>query len=415
MLSRNPHVAWSGALAASALSRKYLLHLRWRAVNQRRLRDLQGRILAGPLLMSVRRTLLSATLLAWVLHTDSGRLACRVRRSWSKRWVRNCFVSWLRQHSASRMGCRAVAAAEQYLRRLTLRSLKHAIVLRRFEATAVDGLHARTSARQRRELLCRWRFVPHGSRWAERRALSLAAAALPRVLVAAGFRVWVRSRVVLTARAAARDRLLSSTAVWLARLCLRRWRQNARTRAVDVRTLRCGVLRAAPLRLRLALYSWRVKARAVRGVRWRRARARASWGRRLERRAWRGWLHAMMYGRERRCSAALEKAANALSGWRAHLVTRGQSVRISARAQLSARRKQLFRGIAALRQRAVVSTTEQLAAAAARRYRRRRERSLVAAALARWAAMCAAALRAQLGAAEAENVLRSELLVQARR
>lgn len=220
------------ASAERSLRRKYLLLLRARCVRQRRLRGLQGSVLAGPLLRSFRRRVLRGVFAVWTVLQLAEHLARRVERSERISWARRCFMHWTRWRLLGRMARRAMATGDAALKRVAFVGLRRAVELSRQIAAGLVRLGASSQSRSRRCVLHAWRASLRESQQHEDAAALHGASMAPRLRRQAAFRRWaVGAARQLMAEAAARS-MLGSAMVHRLELSIERWRRQARRSAM---------------------------------------------------------------------------------------------------------------------------------------------------------------------------------------
>ena len=220
--------ARTAALGARALARKYLLLLHERACRQRRLRGLQGSLLAGALLRSVRRAYLRASLGNWKRLRLAEQLARRVLRAATIACARRCLAHWARWRQVGRMARRAQHVRLQRLQRHWLRALVSAHESARRLAAGLERVSATARTRTRARLLRAWRRAVHEMHEREEHAARHGARLEPRLCVLAGLRRWGRWIAGL-----ARERMVESRRGAAARMhwleaAVERWRRAAR-------------------------------------------------------------------------------------------------------------------------------------------------------------------------------------------
>ena len=228
MMIERAFTARTAALGARALTRKYLLLLHERACRQRRLRGLQGSVLAGELLRSVRRAYLRAALGNWARLRSAEQLARRVLRAATIACARRCLAHWARWRQVGRMARRAQHVRLQRLQRHWLRALVSTAESARRLAVGLERVSSSARTRTRARLLRAWRRAVHAMREREEHAARHGARLEPRLCLLAGLRRWRRwiaglrgERVVdLRREAAARLHWLEAA--------VERWRRAAR-------------------------------------------------------------------------------------------------------------------------------------------------------------------------------------------
>jgi len=220
--------ARTAALGARALTRKYLRLLHERACRQRRLRGLQGSVLAGALLRSVRRAYLRVSLGHWKRLRSAEQLARRVLRAATIACARRCLAHWARWRQVGRMARRAQHVRLQRLQRQWMRALVSAHESARRLAAGLERVSASARTRTRARLLRAWRRAVHAMHEREEHAARHGARLEPRLCVLAGLRRWARWIASLR-----RERVIDSQRGAAARLhwleaAVERWRRAAR-------------------------------------------------------------------------------------------------------------------------------------------------------------------------------------------